>query len=200
MEVSIVELNGTEGLAALQAGRIQIALVSDHGLRVDEGFQMEAMLEVRLLIVLPAGHRLLKKKGAEAGLEELAGETIFYKRREHAPCYSQRVPDLFEWAKVVPRALRTVDGMANVLAMVAAGYGVAVVPDVFGNTLPPQLRTKLVRLPASVPPLQLFVVWMPDAVSAPAQRFIEVARRWSKFASVVDDSRIRAAKTCARQI
>ena len=50
----------------------------------------EAALAVRLIVLLPAGHRLAKQKGAEVGLEELSGETIFYKRREHAPCYSQR--------------------------------------------------------------------------------------------------------------
>ena len=189
VEVSIVELNGLEGLAALKAGRVQIGLVSDHGLSVEDGMRAEAVLEVRLLALLPAGHRLMKRRGAEIGLEELAGETIFYKRREHAPCYSQRVPELFERVKVVDCTLRAVDGMSNVLAMVAAGYGVAVVPDVFGDTLPPTLRTKRVRLPASVPPLQLSAVWLSDALFIPGQQFLGVTRRFSGFAAKVGGTR-----------
>ena len=193
VEVSIVELNGLEGLAALQAGRVQVGLVSDHGLSVGGGMRAEARLEVRLIALLPAGHRLLKKRGAEIGLEELAGETIFYKRREHAPCYSQRLPELFERVQVEGCTLRAVDGMSNVLAMVAAGYGVAVVPDVFGDTLSPKLRTKLVRLPVSVPPLQLFTVWMPEAASGPMRRFLEVAQRLSAFATATDGTPTKEA-------
>ena len=193
VEVSIVELNGLEGLAALQTGRVQIGLVSDHGLSVGDALRAETVLEVRLIALLPAGHRLMKKRGTEIGLEELARETIFYKRREHAPCYSQRLPELFERVAVEGCTLRAVDGMSNVLAMVAAGYGVAVVPDVLGDTLPPKLRTKLVRLPASVPPLQLFTVWMPEAATRPMRGFLEVTRRLSEFAVGAVDGRAKQA-------
>lgn len=179
VEVSILEMNGAEKFAALRTGRAQLALAADHILAVDPRFRAEALFSVPLLAVLPAGHALAKRKTAEIKPAALAQETILYKSPEHAPCYSQRLPELFRRAEVTPRALRAVDGMGNVLAMVAAGYGVAVLPDIFrDNTLPPTLRTKRLRLPAAMPPLQLFMVWRPDDVSPALRGFIEVARRF----------------------
>ena len=185
MEVSIVEMNGAEGFAALLAGQTHLGLVADHGLVVDVGLQAEAVLTVALLAVLPAGHAMTEPGATEIGLEILAGETIFYRRPEHAPCYHQRVPELLQRARVTTRALRAVDGMGNVLAMVAAGYGVAILPDLFeaGKTPPPTLQTKRLRLPVSVPPLRLSVVWRPEGASAALGGFLEVARQPALTAS-----------------
>ena len=177
-EVAMIEKNGTEGFAALLTGQAQVGLVADHGLEVDDGLQAEALLEVALLAVLPADHPLAEPGLAEPGLEDLAGMTILYKNPEHAPCYNQRVPELFARANVTPRALRAVDGTANLLAMVAAGYGAAILPDVLEGRLRAGLCCKRLRLPTAVPPLRLSMVWVPGRPSIPVQRFLCVARQW----------------------
>ncbi len=176
VEVSIREMNGADGFAALRSGRAQLGLVADHGLRVDPCFETEAVLSVPLLAVLPAGHALAKRRGGQIGLEALAQETVLYKRLEHAPCHTQRLPDLLGCAGVVPRGLQAVDGVGNLLAMTAAGYGVAVLPDIFDGTLRPTLRSKRLRLPEAVPPLELHTVWLRDSTSTALAQFLTMIR------------------------
>ena len=60
--------------------------------------------------------------------------------------------------------------------MTSAGYGVAVLPSVFKDRLNPGLCSKRLRLPVSMPPLQLFMVWRSKNMPAPLQSFLEVAR------------------------
>ena len=176
VEVFTLEMNGAENYAALDEGRVHLGLIADHGLVVDRRLRAEVLLATPLIAVVSTDHPLAKLRPAEVGMKHLADETILFKRPEFVPCYTQRLPELFERAKVTPRALRAVDGMSNVLAMTRAGYGVAILPGVFEERLGPNLCCKRLRLPASMPPLQLSMVWRSKNVSAPLQTFIEIAR------------------------
>ena len=176
VEIFTLEMNGTENCAALGEGRVHLGLIADHGLAVDGGLRSEVLLTVPLIAVFSTDHPLARTRAPELDVDALAGENILFKQPDYVPCYTQRLPELFERAGVAPRVLRAVEGMPNVLALASAGYGVAVLPGVFKDHLDPGLCSKRLRLPASMPALQLFMVWRPRNMPAPLQAFLEVAR------------------------
>ena len=176
VDVFTLEMDGAENCVALQEGRVHLGLIADHGLNVDSGLRSEALLTMPLIAVLSTNHPLAQGRALEMNVSALAGETIFFQKPDYVPCYTQRLPELFERAAVTPRLLRNVEGMNNVLAMASAGYGVAVLPGVFADKLDPGLCSKRLRLPSSMLPLQLFMVWRPKNMPVPLQSFLKVAR------------------------
>ncbi len=156
--VSIVEMNGDDELTALLSGRVQLGLVADFGLMLAPEFTSRLILPAAVSAILPREHALARGTGAEIALEDLAGETFLHLPGKYTPCYSNQLPDLCRKAGFTPRAVRTVEGMNNLLAMVAAGYGIAILPDIFGQTLQPAFCRKRLRLP--LPSYGLHAVWM----------------------------------------
>ena len=180
VQVSIVELHGKEGFAALREGRVHLALVVDYSLELEACFQSESLLRASMLALLPADHPLAKRRAAELPLRALAQETLLYKSQEHTPCYTRRLPEICKRAGFTPHALRGVDGFDNVLAMVAAGYGVGIVPDAFDGPVEPTFKAKRLRLPATVPPFQLHMVWRRDSDYPALRHFLELVRSSAK--------------------
>jgi DNA-binding transcriptional LysR family regulator len=180
VEVSIVELNGKEEFAALREGRVHLALVVDYHLELEPCFQSESLFGVSLLALFPAGHRLARRRAAEIPLRALAQEALLYKNEEHTPCYTRGLPEICRLAGITPHALHGVDGFDNVLAMVAAGYGVGVVPDAFDGSLDPTFKAKRLRLPAAMPPFQQHMVWRRDCASVALHHFLDIVRLSAK--------------------
>ncbi len=176
VDIFTLEMNGVENYAALEEGRVHLGLIADYSLELDRGLRSETLLTMPLIAILSTDHPLARRRAAELDMDALAGETILFKQPDYVPCYTQRLPEIFERAAVTPRLLRAVEGMNNVLAMASAGYGVAILPSVFKDRLNPSLCSKRLRLPVSMPPLQLFMVWRSRNMPAPLQTFLEVAR------------------------
>jgi LysR substrate binding domain len=108
-------------------------------------------------------------------VRSLAGEALLHQPSEHAPCYTRRLPKICERDGVTPRALHAVDGLENLLAMVAAGYGIVILPDVFGDTPRAAFRGKRLRLP--MPPYQLCAVWLRGTKYPVLKNFLKIAPR-----------------------
>ena len=61
------------------------------------------------------------------------------------------------------------------MGMVAAGYGVAILPEVLVGAASPMCVTRPLRAP--VPPLELKLIWRQATATASLQNFVTVARR-----------------------
>ncbi len=175
VEVSIVEMEGPEELTAIYDGRIHVGLFADFALQPPLDFEFKPLLTVPFVAVMPADHPVAKEKAHEIELHHLAGEVLLHQPSQHAPCYTRRLPEICQRAGVTPRALHAVDGLDNLLAMVAAGYGIAILPDVFGGTLRDAFRCKRLCLP--MPPYQLCAVWLRGASDPVLKNFLRVASR-----------------------
>ena len=71
--------------------------------------------------------------------------------------------------------MQHIDRVENVLGMVAAGYGVALMPEVLVQSFAHACRTRPLRAP--VPVFRLDLVWRQTSASPLLQNFVEVAGR-----------------------
>ena len=190
VEVSLLEMTRPMQLAALSEGRIHAGIFPDLGAPLDRHFQSMPLYTCPMVAVLPVEHPLANEVKASISVHRLAGQTLLILSPETSPGYVERLNDLCVAANFTPAATHPVEGPANLLGMVAAGYGVAIMPEVVMTSFVHGCRTR--RLRAPVPPFRLKLVWLSNAQSPLMQNFLAVARHWVNEAGAGDASENRA--------
>lgn len=128
-----------------------------------------AVQEERLVVVVPATHRLARRK--RIGLAELADEEMVMV----PPGFGHRalVDELLADAGVAPRVSFESADLATIEGLVAAGLGVSIVPEVFAGVS----GTVGLRLTASGAHRTISLIWRTDRpLAPPAQRFLDFVR------------------------
>lgn len=88
--------------------------------------KIEPVLREKIVLALPAGHRLAAK--SRVPLRQLAGEPfIIFPRAQGAGFYDQLV-SVCRGAGFSPRVVQEAGQMQTILSLVAAGLGVALIP------------------------------------------------------------------------
>jgi DNA-binding transcriptional LysR family regulator len=174
VEVSVVEMTRGEQLAALRDGRIHLGIYPDLGASLDRRFQSQPLFSCPMVVVLPADHDLAKDVTTEIDVKALVGMTLVTPSPKDSPGYFERLNQLCAFAHFTPATLFPVPGFENVLGMVAAGYGVTIMPEVVVGSPGPAWRTR--RLCAPVPPMELKLVWLRASSSLVLQNFLSVVR------------------------
>ena len=178
VEVSLFELERAEQLAALREGRIHVGIFPCLGDALEPGLGSQPVWSCPMLAVLPATHPLAKYPktgGRSLDIHALASEVLVIVSPEGSPGYIEQLNRICEAANFRPASLRPVDGADNVLGMVAAGYGVAILPEVLVGAASPMYVTRQLRAP--VPPLELKLIWLQGTATSSLQNFVAVARR-----------------------
>jgi len=128
VELNLIEAEPQESLPRLRAGELEIALTYTPSTYSDEslaGFDTEDILDDPFYLVLPPGHPLAAKP--KLRLKELASEP-WVTGTDACPCTGQ-----VQWACTAagfePHVAFESDDFATVQGLVAAGVGVALVPD-----------------------------------------------------------------------
>jgi DNA-binding transcriptional LysR family regulator len=174
VEVSLVEMKRGEPLPALREGRIHLAIFPDLGKPLDREFQSQPLFSCPMVAVLPAGHDLARDANAEIRVEALAGETLLTPATQASPGYFDRLNQLCALTHFTPAAAQSVDGFHNIMGMVAAGYGVSILPEVLVSSPGPACSIR--RLSAPVPKFELKLFWLRKAQSLVLQNFLAVAK------------------------
>lgn len=177
VEVSLVEMKPAEQIAALREKRIHLGIFPDLGTPLDKRFESRPIFSCPMVAVLPAEHELARKSNAELGIEALAGETILIPLAE-ASGYFDRFDQLCAAADFSPTATHRVDGLENILSMVAAGFGVAILPELLVSSN--NRACKIRRLRAPVPPFRLKLLWLRKASSLVLQNLLSVVDKRMK--------------------
>jgi len=191
VEVSLLEMNRPVQLAALREGRIHAAIFPDLGAPLDRHFQSMPLFSCPMVAVLPADHPLAKDSKDPIRVNRLVGQTLLIASPETAPGYIERLNDLCAAANFTPTTTHPVEGTANLLCMVAAGYGVAILPEVVTTSSVHNIQTRQLRAP--VPPFRLKLLWLRETVSPLLQDFLAVARQWGGEAAAGGASRRKMA-------
>jgi DNA-binding transcriptional LysR family regulator len=177
-----VELRMAEGLTArlmerLHAGALDVAVISDY----PAGLPAEAprtvlLLEDRLLVALPGGHRLAGE--ADVDLRDLAGETWI----EAAP-RGQPTPLVTACAAAgfTPRSGLRVAEWSGKFGFVAAGFGVTLVPELAARAVPADLVLKPLR---GVSPARKVYAALPEAELPAARELVEMLGQWEACTTV----------------
>ncbi|SEG90959.1 DNA-binding transcriptional regulator, LysR family [Nonomuraea solani] len=184
-----VELRLIEGLSArlmdrLRAGAIDVAVISDYpaGLPAEgsragsEGARAVPLLEDRLLVALPAGHRLAGEP--EVDLRDLAGENWI----EAAP---RGQPTLLVTACAAagftPRSGLRVAEWSGKFGFVAAGLGVTLVPELAARAVPGDLVLRPLR---GMAPVRKVYAALPEIPLPAARELVEMLGQWEVCTTV----------------
>lgn len=127
IELVLVEGDPEECAALLREGELDLALVYEFplGAPLAGDLRVRPLLEDRLYLALPRGHRLAGRD--EIALEELAEERWIQGVRHGATL--ETIPAACREAGFEPRIAFRTDDHTAVLGLVAAGVGVAMIPQ-----------------------------------------------------------------------
>ena len=128
------------------------------------------------MALLPPEHTQARPggEGTELNIHALSKDTILIPSPDYSPGYRERLDYTCAAADFTPTATHPVEGVPNLLSMVAAGYGVALLPEVLVQGQAPNCQVR--RLAAPVPPFRLNLLWLRQSTSQVLQNFLLAAR------------------------
>jgi DNA-binding transcriptional LysR family regulator len=129
VRVLLSEMYTEPQFAALRAGQIDVGFVRDEPSHdVDaQALRLTIIDREPLLLAVPSGHRLAQRDVIEFG--ELAGERFIVQPRELAATLYDRLVQLAAKADFHPTVRQQAQQLNGVIALVAAGIGLALVPS-----------------------------------------------------------------------
>ena len=173
VEVAFQALTGAEELRALRQGTVHLSLSANFGEELDPAFATRTVATLPLQVVLPARHVLARRRGDRVELSALEGEVFLSAAAANTPPYVEGLDAAWKETGRPPRRVRTVDGQKTVLALVVAGYGVAVLPgDALGAPVP---GCRIKRLGSNLGTYQLRMIWLREHSSRVLRNFLAVA-------------------------
>ena len=122
--LSVHELNSFEQIDALQREQIDFGIL--HPRTIPDGLCSQVLFRESFVCALPSDHRLARSKKLK--LQALSNESFVLFPRHFSPDYHDRMIAMCMAAGFTPHIRYEVRANATVAALVAAGFGVAIVP------------------------------------------------------------------------
>lgn len=126
VEVTFHEMTTMQQLKALKEGVIDVGFGRVKS--EDPNIRRIVLREERLIVALPAGHPLAAS-GNALGLVDLLMETLIVYPKTPRPSFADQVLAVFSDRAIMPHKIMEVRELQIAIGLVAAGEGVAVVPD-----------------------------------------------------------------------
>lgn len=170
VEISLKEFNTAGAVQELRNGRIDAAVI--RMARSVEPLHSMLLRTERCFVALPADHALARSNLIR--LEDLGGETFVVPSSPAFPRYYNAILEAFEKAKVRPRFTHEALSIATLLAVVASGIAVSLVPRSLQDSPTPGVA--FVPLAETIPIVDMSLVWNGNSPSRLVERLIAVAR------------------------
>jgi DNA-binding transcriptional LysR family regulator len=168
--LTLRELSVSEQSAELAAEQLDCAFVRPP---VDPaGMRLVRLVEEPLTCAVPAEHPVARQRRVSVG--RLGSEPLVVLARTAVPAVHDAVLSAFETAGIVPMIAQGAESIQAVLALVAAGLGVSLLPA--STAALGRDGVRFVPLTAS-PRLTLMLATREDNPSQPLMRFVEVTRK-----------------------
>ena len=132
--LSLRELQTAEQLAALAEGRIDVGVIRGplKTAELDPALEMIVIQREPLVVALPESHPLASRPRVRA--RDLRGETFVILRRYEGPGLFAALAAVMGDAGGVPEDVLEVAEMQTIIALVASGVGVSLVPESVGDS------------------------------------------------------------------
>jgi len=129
IEVTVRELILQEHIPALLAGDIDVGFTFGPCQSVPETLQHFPILRTPMRVVVGPGHRLARLR--RVALAELSKETLvcLSNPKRTRTLHAEQTRAFLAARRVVPGPLRPADGFESLLALIASGAGVAILPE-----------------------------------------------------------------------
>jgi DNA-binding transcriptional LysR family regulator len=158
IQVQLKEESSPDLARDLEQGEIELAILDEEGLR--PGLDSATVLTEELLLAVPARHRLAGK--GPVALKQAAEEPFILMKSGHG--FRQITLDLYRKAGLEPRVVFESGGIETVQALVAAGLGISLVPQMVAR-FPGVAYLKLLQPKAA---RTLSLAWRRKAPLSPA--------------------------------
>jgi DNA-binding transcriptional LysR family regulator len=161
VDLRLRELQTTEQLAGLSAGRI------------DVGADLEQLVILReqLVVAVPDTHQLAQNRELRAA--DLRGETFVILRRREAPGLFASLASVMRGAGGMPSDVLEVAEMQTILGLVASGFGVSLVPASVAEAERAGISFRPLADPS--PQIELALAWNSATSSPVRDAFLRVA-------------------------
>lgn len=170
VRVEIEPASSADQLDALRAGRCDIGLMALAAAKDDLApLAFKVIAHAAMVAVLPARHRLAARGSIR--LQDLAGEPFVFLGQADEPQIGALFRRRCNAAGFEPDVIMEVKHADELLAFVAAGFGVSCAPDLIER-----LRYRGVVTVKLRPVFHggIIAVWHPERISAPGRRFLEL--------------------------
>jgi len=143
IELELKDMPTPDQLAALRANTIDFGFVR---LPIDDKRTMtRTILEEPFLVVLPAGHPLCSMP--EIAPADLAGHPAFLLARRFAPGFHEEFLLAMQRAGATLAILQELGEFTTMVALIAAGMGIGIIPELAMVARPNNVETRQLRLP-----------------------------------------------------
>ena len=174
VELTLRELSPAEQLSALKQGRIDVGFV--RGPVEDPSIASECIRRERLMVAVPADHPLAARRRIQ--LAALAPEPFVSFPRSRAAAFFDTLMAMCHAAGFSPRIVQEAPQL-DVLSLVAAGFGVAILPESIREVHRPGIELRPI---VGSPSVDLLAAWRANDTSPVLQTFLEITRRVSEAA------------------
>jgi DNA-binding transcriptional LysR family regulator len=171
VDVTVSDFLPQQEIAALRDGQIDLGFVPLPVVELHPDLAFEVVQQVQLMAALPPGHRLARQR--QLTLRNLANEPFVLFKRSSAADVHDLILNLCREAGFEAQLAKQVDRPQSVLELVAAGFGVSILPDLF-QRFPSDVVFR--PLPATTPKLHLSIAWRRDNASPLLKSFLEILR------------------------
>jgi DNA-binding transcriptional LysR family regulator len=166
--ISLRELSPGEQIDALKSGNLDVGFVrsSLH----DPSLVAERVRQEALMVVLPDDHPLSARRTIPLGA--LAREPFVLFPRVRGPAYFDQLMALCRAAGFTPRIVQEAPQL-DIISMVAAGFGVSIMPSSMRNFRRPGLTFRPI---VGSPQVELLIVWRHQNLSPALHKFVDLVR------------------------
>lgn len=180
---TLQEATTREQVLALESGAADLGFMRTPGTTTPH-LRFETLLREPICVALPAGHRLAGSAQIELAL--LKDEAFVASPRPLGPGFHDQLIGLCQAAGFVPRVVQQARQMQTLMALVASGFGIALLPASLAAGGPPDVvfRPMSVDAPEALRRLDLLMAWNPGQHSVIRDRLMEQVR--SAFAPAGD--------------
>jgi DNA-binding transcriptional LysR family regulator len=170
IEISLVEMITLQQFEALKTGRIDIGI--GRILLSDPEIERLVLWEERLIVALPKEHDLAKC--TTLSIEQLIPESLILYPARPRPSYADYVLDIFRQQGGVPEHIQEVNELQTALGLVAAGFGLAIVPESVEGLFSKDVKYVSLTSPGCTSPIMLS--WRKNDQSDFLQSALKLAR------------------------
>jgi DNA-binding transcriptional LysR family regulator len=173
VDLRLRELQTTEQLASLTAGRIDVGVIRGPLESADlaAGLELLVIQREQLVVAVHDSHPLAPKRRLRAA--DLRGETFVILRRREAPGLFASLAKVMHSAGGMPTDVLEVAEMQTILGLVASGFGVSLVPASVGEAERAGISFRPLADPS--PEIELALAWRAQTRSAVRDAFLRVA-------------------------
>jgi DNA-binding transcriptional LysR family regulator len=173
VRVKLHDLSTEEMVTGLREKNLQIAFVVQPTKAMLRDLRFEQLTRDPMRLAVAPNHPLARKR--EVTLAEAAREPLITYGRKDYPEYHECLRALFRQARLKPDIAEEHESVSSLIAAVEAGSGVAFVAQSVECVA--GVRLKLLPLSPPLEPLVIGAVFLKTALSTPAQRFLELAKK-----------------------